>query len=368
MPALARGQENTVAIINWFITINGVLTTANSVEYRIFDITAGLPGVQVFPTAPDFEAVSTGPGNFDAGSYYAYDNTAAKGYTPLLTATVGTHRIEWRWKITAGAPLQAGFEDFEVLVQSAGSSVDTYCSIQDIRDEGITVAMASDVKVLSTITVMQEILDRMCRQWFIPKALVLSIDGNDADTMHFGVPIISIDYVKLNRDPNELDSTLYRVYNQRVYPDDRRNPRITLIRSDEIRDIFVRPASYGPAKFRKGRQNQEVKGVFGFTEPNGAVPEAIKRALCILTIEKLQAPLFTDPATPSPIPPPPPIVGQLLEEETDDHRRKYAKLGGALAARAPGLTGITASQEVLDIVKLYRAPLGMATPAHWGLG
>ena len=124
MPALSRGQENTQGILNWFITVNGVLTDANLVQYRILDISAGLPGVQVFPltAAPSYEVVTAAPGRFNAGSYYCYDNGNAQGFTPELTATVGTHRVEWQWQISPTAPIQSGCEDFEVLVQSAGSS------------------------------------------------------------------------------------------------------------------------------------------------------------------------------------------------------------------------------------------------------
>lgn len=368
MVAISRGQENTTDRLNFFVTVNGVLTDVFEMGYRILDITGGLPGTQVFPVTgspPTFEDVTTGAGHFNVGSYYAFDNGAAVGWTPGLAEPLGTHRTEWRWKTFAASAFQLGCEDFEVLSESAGSSVDTYCSLQDIRDEGITAAMADDTKVLNTIAVCQEFIDRACRQFFIPKQLVLGLDGTDSDTMHFGIPIIQIDSIKLNNSTSALDPTLFRVYNQRVYPDDRRNPRIKLIRADEIRDIFTAPHVFDQLKFRKGRQNQEIIGSFGFVEPDLTTPKLIKRALCKLTILKLQNPLFTDPAVPVTVPPAPPIVGPLIEEETDDHRQKYAQAGGTLAPRRPGLTGITDDQEILDIIALYKAPIGLATPAHW---
>lgn len=367
MVAIARGQENTSDRINWFITVNSVLTDAAEVGFRILDITGGLPGTQVFPVAAGtFEPVTTAPGKFNVGSYHAYDNGGGVGWTPGLAEPLGTHKIEWRWKTFAGSAFQLGAEEFEVLNESAGSSDDTYCTLADIRAEGITPAMADDQKVLDTIAVCQEFLDRACRQWFIPKQLVLGIDGTDSDTLHFGVPIILIDSIKLNNSPDILDPTYFRVYNQRVYPDDRRNPRIKLIRADEIRDIYTSPHPFDRLKFRKGRQNQQIIGSFGFLEPDGTTPKLIKRALCKLTILKLQKPLFVDPAVqPAAIPPAPPIVGPLIEEETDDHRQKYAQAGGTIAPRRPGLTGITDDQEILDIIALYKAPIGVATPAHW---
>jgi hypothetical protein len=368
MPALARGQENTESILNWFLTVNNVLTDAFEVGYRIFDLTAGLPGTQIFPVTPgDYEPVTAPPGNFSTGSYYAYDNGNAQGYTPGLAQPIGTHRIEWRWKISGAAPYQSGFEDFEVLVQSAGSSAETYCSVQDIRDEGITVAMADDAKVLSYIETWQQFIDRACRQWFNARAMILEVDGNDGDSLFFSVPIIQIDYLKLNHSAENLDESLFRAYTGRLYPDDRRNPRIKLIGPGESRNIYV-PASRltGRLKFLKGRQNQEIKGIFGYTEADGSTPKLIRRALIKLVIEKLTAPIFEDPGAVSPVPSVPPILGPILEEETDDHRIKYGQAGGATVPRRAGLSGITQDTEILDILKLYKGPMGVGAPAHWG--
>lgn len=366
MPALARGQENTTSILNWFITVNGVLTDAFDVGFQIFDITGGLPGTQVFPATPgDWENVTVAPGNFSPGSYYAYDNTAGNGYTPPISATVGTHRIFWRWKISSGAPYQQAAEDFEVLVQSAGSTVDTYITVQDVRDAGLTDTTAyPDAAVQSSIELWQTILDRACRQWFVPKTLMLGIDGTDSDTIHFGVPVISIEYIKLNNSETELDTGLYKVYNRITYPDDRRNPRVKLIRSNEHRDIFTAPIMGGDLRFRKGRQNNEIKGVFGYVEEDMSVPKPIQRALLKLVIEKLTKPVYVEDPGSSPTPPPP-IIGTIMEEWTDGHKRKYAQSGAEVSKRSPFMTGITDDQEVIEIIKMFRAPIGMATPAHW---
>lgn len=364
MPAIARGQENTTSILNWFVTVNGALTDMHEVGYQIYDITGGLPGTQIFPTTPgDWEDVSSAPGNFSVGSYYAYDSGNTQGWTPDLAEPIGTHRIVWRWKVSAASPYQSGQEDFEVLVQSAGSSADLYISVQDIRDLGMPNPPDDDT-VLATIEVWQAFLERACRQWFVPKAMILSVDGTDSDTIHLGVPIISIDYVKLNDDPAELDTELYRVYNATRYPDDRRNPRIKLVPHHDL-DIYTMPVSDYSLRFRKGRQNQEIKGTFGFVEEDGSVPKLIKRALTKLVVEKLTYPIFV--ATGGTAPPTnnaPASVGDLLEEWTDGHKIKYNAVKPETKPRAPGLTGITDDPEIHDIIRLYRAPIGIATPAH----
>jgi hypothetical protein len=363
MPALAREQGNTPSILNWFITVNGTLTDAFEVGFQIWDISGGLPGTQIFPAIPDtWETVSGNDGNFSVGSYYAFDVVEDAGWMPGVAEPIGTHRIKWRWKITAAAPYQSDAEDFEVLVQSAGGTADTYITVQDIRNEGLSETDYSDEKVLSYIETWQAFLERACRQWFVPKSMILEVDGNDSDTLFLGVPIISVDYLKINGQVDELNEVLYRVYSGRdANQDHRRNPKICLTRSMEWVSIYDAPLVYGEPKFRKGRKNQEVKGIFGFVEDDSGPPKMIKRALTLLVVEKLTLPIYSSGVSA----PPPPIITSVIEEETDGHRIKYGAITDSIKSRKAGLSGITASQEVLDIIKLYRAPFGVATPAHW---
>jgi hypothetical protein len=364
MAGIAREQENRTDLVNWFISISGVLTDAYQIQYRIYDITEGLPGTQIFPTTEgEYEDVTTGEGNFSTGSYYAYDNTAASGWTPEVTASIGTHRIEWRWKATSSSPYQSGYEDFEVLASSVGSTTDTYITVADVRAEGILEADYSDETVLASIELWQAMIERQTRQWFIQKILTLSVDGSDSDTLHFGVPIIDIEYVKLNGSSSELDTDYYKVYNAITYPDDRRNPRIKLVSQSENYDIYTAPMTHGRMIFRKGRQNQEIKGTFGFVEEDGLPPKLIKRALLKLVIEKLTTPIYTAPTDAS-LAPPAVVAGSLIEEWTDGHKLKWSDNLTTLERRPVSFQGITQDPEIIDILKYYRAPIGIATPAH----
>lgn len=244
-----------------------------------------------------------------------------------------------------------------------------YITAADIRAEGLTADPPTDATITSTIVLCEQIVERITRQWFESRAVTFKLDGVNGDTLHMPVPIINIDHVRLNNSVEDLDVGLFRVYDRRLLPDDRRNPRIKLISSDEHHDIFVRPLElHHRLKFRKGRQNQEIKGDFGFLEPDDSTPEAIKRAVKILVIEKLQSPLFVDTSVPSLLPPPPPLLGNILEEKTDGHSRKFAQAGGPVSARPPGLSGITDNKEFHDIMKIYRAPISVQSPTHFGHG
>lgn len=359
MPSLARGQENTTSIVNWFITLGGVAFNPFEVGFRVTDIVAGLPGTQVFPVTPGtYEDVTNAPGRFSDGSFYAYDNTAGTGWTPDVAASLGTHRVEWRWKDTAGGPYWTGAEDVQITGGSSGAGDPLYVTVADIRALGMPDP-PTDAQIEASIRLWQKFIERATRQWFFSKDLTMYLDGTDSDAIHFGVPIISISEVRINEDPTPLATDLYVVYNADSYPLDRQNPRIKLASTDRRPDIYTSPFYRGRHHFRKGRHNQYVAGSFGYVESDGSVPALIQHAVKLLVVEKLTSPIYPDPAIPAP---PPLVSGAIKEEKTDGHAIKYAEV--PYTARPSGLTGITKNQEVLDIIRLYKAPIGCATPAH----
>lgn len=363
MTALARNQVNTISKLNWYITVNGVLTDVFEIGFQIWDISAGSPGTQVFPAlSGDWEQIEASAGHFGVGSYYAYDTTELDGWQVPLAEPLGTHQIKWRWKINASASFQQGTEEWEVLPESVGATDDTYCTLDDIRALGITELMADDDTVLATIDLAQQIIDRLTRQWFTPKTLQFKFDGTDSDAIHLAVPIIELEWLKINDSPNNLEPGYYRVYNQRTYPDDRRNPRIKLIGFRRDADIFTAPMMSSQFKFRKGRQNNEMRGTFGFVEANGQTPMLIKESCKRVVVERLSNPAYGTSLIPPPAPPP----GVVAEEETDGHRLRYAVAN--LATRKSGVNGVVGDYFVQDALRLYRGPIGIATPAHWTYG
>lgn len=364
MPILNQGQENTKDILNKFIVVSGILKDAFLVEFRILDLTSGLPGTNLFPApAGTFETISGTGGRFSKGSYFAFDVAADKGWTIDGAQTTGLYRIEWRWKVNDGDSFQSSIQDFDIIEIVAGFLGDSYIGITDLRGVGLPNP-PTDSDIISSILEWQTFLERACRQWFVPKTLFLEVDGTDSDSIHFGVPVIGLDHVRVNDENEDLDEQFYRVYNATRYPDDRHNPRLKLFDDHHSHhDIFSGPHHHGRLAFIKGRQNQEIQGVFGYIEEDGSVPQLIKRALLKLVIEKLTNPVYVGAGT-TPVAPPPPIIGLRLSEKTDGHEIKFAQPGAPLKPRAPGLAGMTDDPEILNIIRMFRAPMGIATPAN----
>ena len=165
-----------------------------------------------------------------------------------------------------------------------------YITILDIRDEGITVEEAADLRVTKIITQEQARIDRICGQWFEERELTLKLDGEDSDTIHLSVPIIEVTSLKINGTESALDPDQYVVYDSRTIPDDRKNPRIKLKR--ERRRGMGETVWLGEIdshRFAKGYRNQEVVGKFGYLESDDSTPEEIKYALKKLVIRKLKS-------------------------------------------------------------------------------
>jgi len=219
-----------------------------------------------------------------------------------------------------------------------GTDVGLYVSIQDIRDEGISVTELSNERALILSLGWQDWFIHMTGNWFTPKQMTIDLDGNGSRVMWLDVPIITIDSLYINDDfTNAVDTDYYTVYN-RLYPDDRKNPRIKLKRRqrsvfDTSRDLI----------FQTGDLNQRVVGSFGYVDEDGSVPFLVQRA--IMTLIVLTAELKSDGDIDQL------LVGRLVEEVTDRHRVKYSDIWDEIQAWKS--TGIT---EVDMALEHYRRP------------
>lgn len=180
-----------------------------------------------------------------------------------------------------------------------------YATVQQMRDEGVTIAQASDPQLTAKIARCSQMIERWTGRWFYPKSLLLLIDGKGKDILQLGPPIISIDEVKIlgqgslyitsSDEVVALDEV--RVYNRHLTeqlqdPDDRNNPKVQWL---TFQDLGRRMPEVVPiAIFPRGVQNIQVTGTFGYTDydgtPNGKTPDLINVACMMMVVMDL-APL-----------------------------------------------------------------------------
>lgn len=227
-----------------------------------------------------------------------------------------------------------------------------YVTLEEVRNEGLTSAQASDARVLELIEYWSRFIDQACGQWFESRSLTVEMDGNDSPTLFLLAPIIELSALYLNEDTAPLPVGYYRVYNSRALPDDRRNPRIKL--KGFKRDIF-RPgllSADGP-RFLKGERNQKLVGTFGFTEADGSTPPLIKRAVLRLVL-KNPRPMGEGGGGP-------PVTQFIKSETTDGHSISYAT-PSELGVGSTGTLGVTGDPETERIIRMYRRPILLGAP------
>lgn len=350
MARLALGETSscTNPVLDVFTQVNGVLTDLYSLEFQVFDATGG-PPIQVYPaTVGDRQDVNVTDGcpvghRLSVGHYVAE-------WTVPPSEPVGTHLVRWYFMLTPSSQEQQFAEEFEVLSVAASSSAG-YCLVQDLCDEGVTEAQASDQLLQDRIAYASRFIDACTRRWFEPRWRTYLLDGPGHDTLFLDVPIVGIDEVAaavgdgVPEDGDLVDSGDYRVYNRHLSqgltaPDDRDNPKLVRV----------------GGKWPRGRQNVRVTGAFGYTEvphgsatsTEGVTPELIRRCCVLLVLRDLAKLSDADAQADA-------KGGRVVEERTRDQSYKRGRSRVDLLGQG-GATAWTDDPEINGLLDLFRAP------------
>ena len=315
MPALARGQASSCAnpVLDLFTQVSGVLVDVAVLEFQVFDVSD--PGkqqnpVQVHPPTPGARAAVDVVALCPAGDKLSTGHFVAR-WTPPIDEAIGTHEIRWFFRLTATSPEQTFREEFEVLVEVAGFSGTGYAFVSDLRTEGVGAADASDARLQQLIALASRYIERVTGRFFEPRVQTLTLDGSGGRTLPLGHPIVGVEGVFIDSSPFTpgdlpVDPSVYRVYNRHLtqglfLPDDRDNPKIDFVHGSDLGGVrFEALSGIGLASlvWPRGQQNITVRGVFGYTEPDGSpagrTPEMIRHATKLLVMRDLPLLASTD--------------------------------------------------------------------------
>lgn len=306
MPSLARGQASSCGnpILDLFTMVNGAVTDVAVLEFQIWDVT-GTP-TQVYPgsgrQAVDLDPCPDGE-RLGLGHYVAE-------WTPGLAEPLGDHEIRWFFKLTALSPELTFTERFSVVPEVTAGTGTGYCTVQDLRDEGVPSSgfgAKTDAQLLTLIERVSARIDRVTGRFFEPRPMVIRVDGTGRGGLLLGHPIISISQIRLISN-YLVDSAVYpidlgdvRIYNRHLGglldPDDRDSPKVEWItfdrRDEELGSISDIHSLFHPHRWPEGTQNVEITGVFGYTDPDGSptgrTPIDIRRAAVLMVLADLDA-------------------------------------------------------------------------------
>ena len=195
----------------------------------------------------------------------------------------------------------------------------SYCTVDDLRAEGVSEEDYSDEQLENSIADSCDFIDRVTGQWFELRGMVIKLDGRGGRNLVLPIFLREVYRVKIGLDEID-DYVLYNRMEDRAYP-----------------KIFRR------AGWPRGKQNIEVSGLWGSVEEDGTTPPAIKWAAMKLAIHNFPA-LSDSEAQKEKN-----LRGMLVSETTDGH--SYNLSDGAVSDAYSG--AITGDTEIDRILRSY---------------
>lgn len=283
MAQIARGQasDSSTPLIDVYVSLGASLVDPAALEFAIDDrSTEELEEapLQIFPPA-GWQAVdladAPGGDRLSLGHFVA-------AWTPELDASIGAHRIRWRAKLDAGEDSFVEWEEPFQIVQLAAeaSTAEGYTTVARMRAEGLPAGRADDARVLELIEEASRDIDEICGWWFAARERTLRLDGSGVLTLELPAPPIKLAEVALG---GVAISSFVEYGEAPVEGPGKPYPRLE--------------RASGTGYWPRGQRNVTVRGVFGYTEPDGTefgrTPRAIRRA-CELMVLRGARPLDQD--------------------------------------------------------------------------
>lgn len=255
---------------------------------------------------------------------------AAVWATP--TCNVGRYTLRWfyTWDSTSSE------KTFDLECEVVAKPYPTgphYCSVPDLREEGLLSTGTTgipDVVVQRQIVRASRYVEMFTGRTFDPVYKPLVVDGTSSRAVMLREPIVALESVNIVDALGGLiliDDTM-KVYNRHLTqdllnPDDRENPKIEFIHGDDLGGVnytLEQPRYYlRDLLFPRGRQNVQINGVFGYTEPDGSfsggTPALIKEATKLLVFSMSDKMINRTGPAPR---------GAIIQEGTKDQSVSYS--------------------------------------------
>ena len=208
-----------------------------------------------------------------------------------------------------------------------------YCSVADLRGEGVTEAQATHERLAALIEEASALIDRLTGWWFEPRRWSFRIDGRGGRSIEPPVPPIRLERIAI------LGTELSRVEEAIAVVGAPVGPGFVAPRITRTRGGFPRASD-----------SVELDGIWGYTEfdgtPYGRTPLAIRRACMLLVMRMLPRLGDVDALDEAR------NRWRVLEERTRDQAVKFAPM----AQRSSSITG---DPDIDDILLAYRRPSGL---------
>lgn len=274
MAAIGRRQRSDCAhpALDLYTSVDGRLTDVGVLAFQVFDISTAALRAAPRPASPRVELDATAA--CPAGARLGRGHYVAPWTVPD-DEPLGTHEIRWWFRVASDAPEHTFVEELEVVPFAPELPGRGYCSVADLRAEGVTESQASDVRLASLIEEASALIDRLTGWWFEPRWRSFRLEGRGTRSIEPPVPPIRLERIAFYGNPVDFRSPEepWSIVGAPVGPG--------FVAPGIARTRGVFPSTPGSV---------ELEGIWGYTEhdgtPLGRTPLAIRRA-CMLLVMRL---------------------------------------------------------------------------------
>lgn len=351
---------------------------ADPLIFRVLrpDNTELIAATNVDPTDPanQLDPVDGGPASSGEG------RIIVPPFTIPTTEPTGTYTLEVTFiadpEDTAPLPAQTVSFPFRVLDEGLGC-VDAYAQLVDLLDAGFPIGNPAPCGGFSLSDASNALLrasryiEQITSRFFDARYRVFDLNGKGGpaiQTEHSIIGLTNVAFTFTTFTPADLpiQEGDLRVYNRHIRqgllePDDRNDPRVEFLRTPVYR--FPRSQILGEVDilssyigFTDSQQNVKMKGMWGYTDPDGSpfgtTPRLIREVTMRLAARYIQ-PLWQqlggagERAA---------IGGPLVSERTLDQSATFANLAGTKIGLGAYAGAFTGDPEIDQILAMYMAP------------
>lgn len=292
MQVVTRGStlSTTYAPLVFYWHKSGFLADiTGSIEFVVYDIaddTKLQTPVQVYPGSGRASVHLTND-RLGIGRY------AATGWAVGSGEALGRHLVKWYVTEAPGGTEKEYRQVFEVIPDLAGINGPVYCSLSDMRAEGLTTTDASDLHLIKVIDRVSRQIEVFTGRWFEAEYREIYHDGQGNKALHFEDPVAAIEDVFIRDDATAIDHDSYKVFNRALYglrqPDDRDDPRIEFTSGI----AYISRGDLWPNELHWPNDVQviRVRAVWGYTDldpqwPIGSTPGGIQHVAKLATVRE----------------------------------------------------------------------------------
>jgi hypothetical protein len=296
MPGLVRTEASSTdnPILPFFYQEDGLMRDVAALRFEVYSNSTGALKasgvVNLLPSSSGGHRLSTG--------YYV-----APLAPSVLNLEVGPCEIIFYFRTALANPERAEVYFFEILDPKHFRISSRYVSYAPSSHPSLDNYKLEERQ--QALRDASREVERLTGRIFFPKYMEMPVSVQPkSKSLWIDQPLVGINGITIEQEgivtstlqSYDLDTSSIKVFNRHLSyvlsPDDRQNPKITFADVGSSSDLV------GLSYFPRGDKNVKIKGVFGYTDPDGSpigeVPKPLQDVVVMLAAKALKDPLAED--------------------------------------------------------------------------